>query len=542
MSILYRLFICSSNKFTACVIQIILEGVDVFAIRSCRNTLIAFNMHFTCYTRSPCFCIRITVFVGTTFVTVVIGKLTAYAKVYKVANIFTAKAALIYNVTAATTVILKVYGHHTKGMIASLARSAHYALAILIVMLTCGIKLFLICSVASKCSTRISYFATLRAGGVNCYLAVIPNVLFSARLSATFLTLVPVIAIIVFVLVNIYIMLTGRNTVLREYMCVGNTVKGIAYLIFHSSTIATGVADLSLCGIYSFALDLITAITLKNRCCVIVIAIPDPIAGIFVLTGSSRIVVIIIVTVLTFVSGVSALATAWINDVDDILMLKLRYGYGVAMTAMTAINRVSLSLACGVYSNLVISMAISRYLLNGIVVAICTAYGNRAVLSTACINCNCVKRMTTCKLYVLLPGLSATNTTNKSISVLGTGCINMTCSHLNVTVKLTSLCGCKSCNGIVGEVVCLECNISVIIGCLDRFKNGLTLLINRNEPNSNIINVLAFIKGVRKRDSYIIIFTELRDIALTVTDSKVINGVVSNLSKLLLVKTCLLAG
>ena len=110
-------------------------------------------------------------------------------------------------------------------------------------------------------------------------------------------------------------------------------------------------------------------------------------------------------------------------------------------------------------------------------------------------------------------------------------------SFLNVmSVKIASLLGSQSCNGIVREVVSLESNKAVIVSSLDRLK--LTLIIY--EPNCDTVNVLAILQSIRKSYSNEVAFSKLRNVSVTVADSKVVNRVVTNLSKLfgINVKVC----
>ena len=82
-------------------------------------------------------------------------------------------------------------------------------------------------------------------------------------------------------------------------------------------------------------------------------------------------------------------------------------------------------------------------------------------------------------------------------------------------------------------MICLKGNESVVVGCLDRLKLATVV----NKPNGYCINVFVFTQGVGKSDSYPVFLTEVGNIFASIINSKVIDGVVAYLSKLIAVQS-----
>ena len=138
---------------------------------------------------------------------------------------------------------------------------------------------------------------------------------------------------------------------------------------------------------------------------------------------------------------------------------------------------------------------------------------------TGCLGGNCLFGLVTTYAYL------------KIISVLSTAA-GKGLSCIVVTVKLTSLCGSKSGNGVVGEVVSLECYVTVVV-CSH---NGLKLTVICDEPDCDTVNVIALLKSVGQSNGYIVVLTKVRNVARTVVNGEVVNRTVSNLTKLIGVK------
>ena len=95
-----------------------------------------------------------------------------------------------------------------------------------------------------------------------------------------------------------------------------------------------------------------------------------------------------------------------------------------------------------------------------------------------------------------------------------------------MSVSRTSLSRCKSCYGIVGEVVCFECYITIVVGCGNCYKS-----ITLNIPDSDGVNVLAIFKLVRNGNSYLTTLELGNNATFTIFHGEVVNGVIANLTE-----------
>jgi len=73
-------------------------------------------------------------------------------------------------------------------------------------------------------------------------------------------------------------------------------------------------------------------------------------------------------------------------------------------------------------------------------------------------------------------------------------------------------------------------NVAVVIRCL----NGLQLALIVDKPYGNAVHVLALCQGVRKRNGYVVFFTEVGNVFGSVVNGKVIDRATADLSKLIL--------
>ena len=136
----------------------------------------------------------------------------------------------------------------------------------------------------------------------------------------------------------------------------------------------------------------------------------------------------------------------------------------------------------------------------------------------------------------LLCRVAASLTYLKGIAVSGTGSGNYG-FLVGVAVKRASFSRGKSGYGVVGEVVGLEGNVAVVVGCLD----GLKRACIGNEPNGNTVYVLAICKGVGKSNGYPVVFTKAGNVFASVIDGEVIDGAIAYLIELVGGKTEIVA-
>ena len=166
------------------------------------------------------------------------------------------------------------------------------------------------------------------------------------------------------------------------------------------------------------------------------------------------------------------------------------------------------------------------YLFNSLVIAVCTGVSRSTATGTGCRYGRGGDAMSGSLAGYLLCRVAASLTYLKGIAVSGTGSGNYG-FLVGVAVKRASFSRGKSGYGVVGEVVCREYGVSVVVLCLDRL--NLALLVD--EPYCDGVNVLAVCKSVGNSDGYVAV--KAGNGTVCIVKSEVVDGVVSDLVKLI---------
>ena len=141
--------------------------------------------------------------------------------------------------------------------------------------------------------------------------------------------------------------------------------------------------------------------------------------------------------------------------------------------------------------------------------------------------------MTNTIYFVNLFRVTATDAVLKRITLLDTSrCYGFT-QFVVVTVNFTSFRRSQRCSCVVREVVCFECDKTVVVNS----GNGFDIAIVADEPNRNGVNVFAILQYVRNGDGYVNIFTEIGDLVIFgIGNGKVIDGVGADLGEFFIIQ------
>ena len=250
------------------------------------------------------------------------------------------------------------------------------------------------------------------------------------------------------------------------------------------------------------------------------------------------IVIVVVITVVAIVSCITALCTAGSNNCVGVNVVQLNKMLGVAIAAVTGVNDIacrSTGSLCAV--TYIIAVTGCSNLLSGLVGTVFAGNHGLTVGRTGCVGGYVAQAVTGCRKDIGLPGFSATNTDMKCVTLLGTGRKNGIKKLFLMSVLFTSLLRCKSGYRVVGEVVGLEANVAVSVGCLDCLRFSFLI----NIPYENTVNVLTVLGSIRNSYGNEITLAEVGNIFIGsyVGNSKVVNRVISKLNKLLLGEKCL---
>ena len=404
--------------------------------------------------------------------------------------------------------------------------------------------------------TALTGVGNLTLGGTGCYLG--NNALAELVLSLVFLsaalTFAPVISIVILIvalailvteeaeeglilnLVLVYLTVYSKSyDVLLITLIVtrgkGNLIAHMEIFIGESVLVSTVLTN-ELNG--TVTVLSVVGVTVGN-----LIAVPLEPDLVIVIQGSGIIVNVGVGAsfVFTVVSGVTAVATGGSGNGCSHIVIELCKGLGIA--CITSLSLTYVVLSTGIHTgcnNLTVKhvVVVERIDCNGVgVVTGTTGIGGRACYGTGCGN-GFLAVAVTVRLVLLgsiLAGEAATYTELENVSVLGTGGIYVSEAGA-MAVKITSLLGSKSGYGIAGEVIGLEGNVACVVGSLD----SLYLALIVDEPDRNTVYVLALGKLVGESDGDIVVL-EVGDESVFTLDGEVVNRIVTDLSKLFLVKS-----
>ena len=203
---------------------------------------------------------------------------------------------------------------------------------------------------------------------------------------------------------------------------------------------------------------------------------------------------------------------------DNSLVGKLTAGAGVYGVACSLTGCIYVLGICPVMSG-------SRDLLNSLVFAVLTGVSCSTALGTGCGYGSGNDVVSGCLAGDLLGGGATALANLKNVAVGGTAC-SYNGFLVGVAVKIASFSGGKTGYGVVGEVVGGEYGVSVVVYCLDR----LNLSVFIDEPYSDGVNVLVLAESVGNANGDPAVEVGYR--ALGVVESEVVNGVVTDLLKL----------
>ena len=261
-----------------------------------------------------------------------------------------------------------------------------------------------------------------------------------------------------------------------------------------------------------------------------VIVSPIPCRGSICVTESGdRLADIAVFAVVTFVDRIAARRAGRIYNDIRINVSKSCREFGLFFTAIcTFVLDITVgSTGCFHSLNLCPCVTDRIDLLRIAVAAIRTGINGASVFRAGCFRDFSHVIVTVAGDQIFDLSVMATNADGKIIFVLQAVAVDVL-GGVGMTVQRATFRGSQSRYGIVGEVVRLEGDVTVMIGCFDGFQ--FTVIVD--EPDRNAIHVLAILQGVRKRDGYPVIFTESGNIFRTVIHGKVIDRVVANLLEL----------